>query len=139
MEEENEVKQSVEREKAQALEIRDRVMERYGETKKRALDGQDNVKSEKRRRKSGDTFEWLRENCAMEKNLREEDIKEKKEEKESQREERAACHTCAEQCTTTISNAETTAKPTVYHDATTNGGHNAATTTTTNTNVGKSF
>ena len=89
VEEENEVKkQSVEREKAQALEIRDRAMERYGETKKRALDGQDNVKSEKRRRKSGDTFEWLREKCAMEKNLREEEIKEKKEERESEREER---------------------------------------------------
>ena len=69
VEEENEgKKQSVEREKAEAIEMRDRAMGRYGGTKKRAPDGQDNVKSKKWRRKSGDTFEWLREKCAMEKN-----------------------------------------------------------------------
>ena len=52
LEEENEVKkQSVRREKAQALEMRDRAIERYG------AQGQENVKSEKRRRKSSDTFE----------------------------------------------------------------------------------
>ena len=69
VEKENEgKKQSVEREKAEAIEMRDRAMGRYGETKKRAPDGQDNVKSKKWRRKSGDTFEWLREKCAMEKN-----------------------------------------------------------------------
>ena len=70
--------------------MRDRAMGRYGGTKKRAPDGQNNVKSEKWGRKSGETFEWPREKCALEKNLREEEIIEKKEGRESQREEPAA-------------------------------------------------
>ena len=89
VDEENEAKKkSNEREKAQAIEMRERAMESFGTTKKRALEGQENAKPERKRRRSGDTFEWLREKTEMDKKLREEELKEKKEERESQKEER---------------------------------------------------
>ena len=50
-------KATVEKESGQALEMRQRAMERIGETRKWQLQGNDD--QEKKRRKSGETFEWL--------------------------------------------------------------------------------
>lgn len=48
VEDENETrKQNVEKEKVQAVEMRKRAMERFGETKKRALECQENGKRER--------------------------------------------------------------------------------------------
>ena len=52
-----------EKERAQAVEMRDRAMERFGETRKRGKgeDGWKGEKEEKKRRRSGsDTVEFLR-------------------------------------------------------------------------------
>lgn len=86
VEEENEEKKaSVERERGQALEMRQRAMERIGETRKR---GQETEAKEKKRRKSGETFDWLKEKAAMDRKLKEEELKERREERESQKQER---------------------------------------------------
>ena len=60
-----------EKERAQAVEMRDRAMERFGETRKRGKgeDGGKGEKEEKKRRRSGsDTVEFLR--AKMEQNRR---------------------------------------------------------------------
>ena len=122
-------------------------MERYGETKKRALDGQDNVKKGKwKKEEEVWRYIWVAKRKVC--NGEESEGRGGKGKQRREAARRADCtfataagHTSAEQCTTTISNAATTAtattaKPTVCHNATTNGGNNAA---ITNINVGKSF
>ncbi|CAB4018761.1 Hypothetical predicted protein, partial [Paramuricea clavata] len=79
-------KATVEKERGQALEMRKRAMERIGETRKRQLHGNDD--NEKKRRKSGETFEWLREKAELDKIMKEEELKKRREERVSQREER---------------------------------------------------
>ena len=79
-------KATAEKERGQALEMRQRAMERIGETRKRQLHGNDD--HEKKRRKSGETFEWLRQKAELDKTMKEEELKERREERVSQREER---------------------------------------------------
>lgn len=83
IEEENETRRGViEKEKVQGIAMRQRAMESIGET--RNGHGRENENPEKKRRRSGEaTFEWLREKAAMEKNFREEGLKERREEQES--------------------------------------------------------
>ena len=83
-EESEEKKAAAERDRGQALEMRQRALGRLGETRKR---GQENEEREKKRRKSGETFDWLREKTAMDRKLKEEEMKERRQERESQREE----------------------------------------------------
>ena len=85
-EEESEKKKELnEQDKVKATEMRDRAMERFGQTRKRV--GQDaeadDSKSEKvKRRSSSDTLEWLREKGVEDKKLKEEEAKQRKEELE---------------------------------------------------------
>jgi hypothetical protein len=58
---------TVEKERGQALEMRQRAMERIGETRKR---GEEKEGKEKKGRKSGETFDWLREKAAMDRRLK---------------------------------------------------------------------
>ena len=86
IEEQNEEKKAAaDRDRGQALEMRQRALERVGETRKR---GQEKEEREKKRRKSGETFDWLREKSAMDRKLKEEELKERREERENQKEER---------------------------------------------------
>ncbi|CAB3982192.1 Hypothetical predicted protein, partial [Paramuricea clavata] len=56
------------------------------ELTERQLHGNDD--NEKKRRKSGETFEWLREKAEFDKTMKEEELKERGEERVSQREEK---------------------------------------------------
>ena len=55
---------------------------------KKRKGGENDVTPERKRRKSGDSFEWLRERAAMERAVREEELKEKREERESREQQR---------------------------------------------------
>ncbi|XP_028415549.1 UPF0746 protein DDB_G0281095-like [Dendronephthya gigantea] len=83
-EEDDEKKTAAEKERGQALEMRQRALERIGETQKR----QGNNKETRKRRSSGETLEWLREKAEMNKKMREEELKEKQEQQNSMKEER---------------------------------------------------
>ena len=73
--------QKREREKAQAMEMRERAMEKFGETRKRTASDKDGEQVKKRRR-SGDMFNWLSERIELGKEEKEQERKEKKEERE---------------------------------------------------------
>ena len=81
---ENEAKrEAMANEKTQALEMRDRALERLGETRKRNKEEKEEEKqtaTKKRRRSGGETFEWLRERAAVDT-----EMKEKREERETQK------------------------------------------------------
>ena len=74
-------KQKREREKAQAMEMRERAMEKFGETRKRTASDKDGEQVKERRR-SGDMFNWLSERIELGKEEKEQERKEKKEERE---------------------------------------------------------
>ena len=77
-------KQKREREKAQAMEMRERAMEKFGETRKRTANDKDGEQVKKRRR-PGDMFTWLSERIELGKDEKEQERKEKKEEREAQK------------------------------------------------------
>ena len=84
MENENEAKNKrIDQERVQALEMRERAMERLGQTRKRVGEASGNGKPAQKRR-SGDMMEWLQERVELEK---EKELKhhEKKEFMEAQR------------------------------------------------------
>ena len=67
VESENEEKQHrMEQERGQALEMRQRAMERFGQTRKRAGQANEDGK-EKKRRRSGEMMKWLQERIELEK------------------------------------------------------------------------
>lgn len=75
-------------EKKQALEMRDRALERLVETRKRNEEEKEEEKqtvTKKRRRSGGETLEWLRERAAVDKEMKERKMKEKREEREAQK------------------------------------------------------
>ncbi len=49
-----------EKEKGQVLEMRERAMERFGETKKRLVGNHEGEEGTKKRRRSSDMLEWLK-------------------------------------------------------------------------------
>lgn len=85
-EEESEKKKELnEQEKNKAIDMRDKAMERFGQTRKRIAADQDagasDSKTEKvKRRSASDTLEWLREKGIEDKKLKEEQAKQKREE-----------------------------------------------------------
>jgi len=94
-------------EKKQALEMRDRALERIGETRKRNEEERAEKKKtvgKKRRRSGGDILEWLKERAESDLEIKKQEIKEKRE-------------------------ATTTA---ICSNATANDGYVLTTTTTTN-------
>lgn len=73
-------RKKVDADRAKAEEARRVAMERIGQTKKRQKDeGEDQEERKRpRRRSGGDTVEYLREKCEMERNLREKELEVKK-------------------------------------------------------------
>lgn len=73
-------RKKVEADRAKAEEARRVAMERIGQTKKRQkAEGEDQEERKRSRRRSGgDTVEYLREKCEMERNLREKELEIKK-------------------------------------------------------------
>ena len=72
MENENEAKNKrIDQERVQALEMRERAMERLGQTRKRVGEARGNGKPAQRRRRSGDMMEWLQERVELEKEEKE--------------------------------------------------------------------
>ena len=68
-------------EKKQALEMRDRALERLGETRKMNEEEKENEKqtvTKKWRRSGEETLEWLRERAAVDTEMKEGEMKEKK-------------------------------------------------------------
>ena len=84
--EDGERKKTVEKEKKQAMEMRQRAMEKLAETKKRQGEAEE---GKSKRRRSNETFDWLREKMTSDRELREEEMKQKREERENQRDDRA--------------------------------------------------
>ena len=78
--EEEEKRQRIEKEKGQALEIRERAMERFGETKKRLGGGHEGEEGTKKRRRSSDMLEWLKGKIESERKEKEIERNNKKEE-----------------------------------------------------------
>ena len=79
-------REAVVNEKKQALEMRDRALERIGETKKRNEEERAKEKKtvgRKRRRSGGDMLEWLRERAESDLEIKKQEIKEKREEREA--------------------------------------------------------
>ena len=80
MENENEAKNKrIDQEKVQVLEMRERVIERLGQTKKWVEEASRNGKPAQKRRRSGDMMEWLQERVELEKEEKELKRHEKKE------------------------------------------------------------
>lgn len=77
-------KETVEKERQQAIEMRERAMESMGATRKRCQEKEgEPAKAEKRRRRSGgDTLEWLRERAVAETEMKEKELEEKKKRRE---------------------------------------------------------
>ena len=72
MENENEAKNKrIDQERVQALKMRERAMERLGQTRKRVGEASGNGKPAQRRRRSGDMMEWLQERVELEKEEKE--------------------------------------------------------------------
>ena len=85
MENETEAKnQRIENEKEQALEMRERAMERIGQTRKRTGETSESGATQKRRR-SGEMMEWLQERIEFEKEGKKVKEAEKREQMEAQR------------------------------------------------------
>ena len=79
-------KEAMANEKKQAIEMRERALERFGETRKRNDDEQEaEKKTTKRRRTGGEAMEWLKEKAEVLRQVKEEEMKEKREERESQK------------------------------------------------------
>ena len=81
-------REAVANEKKQALEMRERALERLGETRKRNEEEKEEEKKQvtkKRRRSGGETLEWLRERAAVDTEMKEREMKEKREERETQK------------------------------------------------------
>ena len=77
-------REAVVNEKKQALEMRDRALERIGETRKRNEEERAEEKKtvgRKRRRSGGDMLEWLRERAESDLEIKKQEIKEKREER----------------------------------------------------------
>ena len=83
--EEEEKRQRIEKEKGQALEMRERAMERFGETRKRLGGGHEGEEGTKKRRRSSDMLEWLKGKIESERKEKEIERNNKKEELEIQR------------------------------------------------------
>lgn len=79
-------REAVANEKKQALEMRDRALERFGETRKRNEEQKAEEKKAvtKRRRSGGDTLEWLRERAEADSEIKKQEIAEKREERVTQ-------------------------------------------------------
>ena len=69
-------------EKAKGLEMRERAMECYGETRKRVLDNLGKEKKLKKRRKSSEIFDWLNKRVEAEMENKEQERRERQEERE---------------------------------------------------------
>ena len=79
-------REAVVNEKKQALEMRDRALERIGETRKRNEEERAEEKKtvgRKRRRSGGDMLEWLREKAESDLEIKKQGVKEKREEREA--------------------------------------------------------
>ena len=79
-------REAVVNEKKQALEMRDRALERIGETRKRNEEERAEEKKtvgKKRRRSGGDMLEWLKERAESDLEIKKQEIKEKREEREA--------------------------------------------------------
>ena len=79
-------REAVVNEKKQALEMRDRALEKIGETRKRNEEERAEEKKTvgiKRRRSGGDMLEWLRERAESDLEIKKQEIKEKREEREA--------------------------------------------------------
>ena len=77
-------REAVVNEKKQALEMRDRALERIGKTRKRNEEERAEEKKtveRKRRRSGGDMLEWLRERAEADVEIKKQEIKEKREER----------------------------------------------------------
>ena len=75
-------REAVVNEKKQALEMRDRALERIGETRKRNKEERAEKKKtvgRKRRRSGGEMLEWLKERTESDLEIEKQKIKEKKE------------------------------------------------------------
>ena len=75
-------KETAEMEKAKGLEMRERAMECYGETRKRVLDNLGKEKKLKKRRKSGEIFDWLNKRVEAKMENKEKERRERQEERE---------------------------------------------------------
>ena len=69
-------------EKAKGLEMRERAMECYGETRKRVPEHLGKEKKLKKRRKSGEIFDWLNKRVEAEMENKEKERRERQEERE---------------------------------------------------------
>ena len=79
-------KEAAASEKKQAIEMRDRALERFGETRKRHEEEKEEGKKEtKRRRSGGEALEWLKEKGEILRQMKEQEAKDTKEEREMQR------------------------------------------------------
>ena len=79
-------REAVVNEKKQALEMRDRALERVGETRKRnevERAEQKKTVGRKRKRSGGDMLKWLRERADSDLEIKKQEIKEKREEREA--------------------------------------------------------
>ena len=85
-EQNDEAKKLVEGEKKKAIEMRERAMERFRQTKKREEETEkDEGKKEKKRRRSGEAIEWLREKGENMREMKEQELQERREEREAQK------------------------------------------------------
>ena len=77
-------KAAVAKEKKQATEMRDRALERFGETRKRQNETEkdEGKKETKRRRSGGEALEWLKEKGETLRELKEKELQDRKEERE---------------------------------------------------------
>ena len=86
-EQKDEAKKAVATEKKKATEMRERALERFGQTRKRHEEAEkdEGKKQPKRRRSGGDALEWLKEKGEMVKQLKEQELQERREERETQK------------------------------------------------------
>ncbi|KAK2546700.1 hypothetical protein P5673_033686 [Acropora cervicornis] len=90
-EQQNEAKKAAAaKEKKQATEMRQRALERFGETRKRQpeTEKEEGKKETKRRRSGGGALEWLKEKGESLRELKEKELQDKKEEREIQKMQR---------------------------------------------------
>jgi AAA15 family ATPase/GTPase len=89
MEEENVLrKETIEMEKAKGFEMRERALECFGETRKRVLEQMGKGKQPaKKRRKSGEMFEWLNKRVEVDMENKEKERRERQEEREIQQQQ----------------------------------------------------
>ena len=87
-EDQNETKrEAMANEKKQALEMRERALERVGETRKRNEEEKPEEKkaaTKRRRRSGGDTIKWLRERAEADSEIKKQEMEEKREERKQQ-------------------------------------------------------